>query len=275
MISSLHYLLGAWPIISTAHAGVPMRCPEALLAVAVTPLSHRSERTGTPRWVSPPALAACCKELMTKDYGLWETPEWRCLRPASSHHVCTLTPPGLNRTGSQAAGDDSNCLFFLAEPKQQESCFTLSLPSVIQQEATVGFFHGQVIIVGLNITLTHVRDGFLFEWQARYHLYPVQWHRASHKEFSGVFKIRVWHDTHREGKWGWERLSEPKLWSPAEMKSPGFFPLPLLGLILPQVLTALEGLEYEIGSRQKTTQRKIQKPLMLSSHNLSQVLPGI
>ena len=72
-----------------------------------------------------------------------------------------------------------------------------------------------------------------------------------------------------------ERLSEPKLWSPAEMKSPGFFPLPLLGLILPQILTALEGLEYEIGSRQKTTQRKIQKPLKLGSHNLSQVLPGI
>lgn len=125
MISSLHYLLGAWPIISTAHAGVPMRCPEALLAVAVTPLSHRSERTGTqtPRSVSPPALAACCKELMTKDYGLWETPEWRCLRPASSHHVCTLTPPGLNRTGPQAAGDGSNCLFFLAEPKQQGIMF--------------------------------------------------------------------------------------------------------------------------------------------------------
>lgn len=46
-----------------------------------------------------------------------------------------------------------------------------------------------------------VTGGFLHGWQASYHLYAVQWYRASHEAFTGAFKIRVWHDTHRWAEW--------------------------------------------------------------------------
>lgn len=174
----------------------------ALLVVAVgaPPRSQGDTHSATKMSLSA-STAYLLSELMMKSYWHRETSEWRCPHSASSHCVSPLYIFWSKRSHGK---------------KGMTACSNTQDPSSRNHVSLSPYqvWHdGDIFMLPLwpshnsrsDPNAPCVTNGFLCGWQARYHPYPVQWHRASHKEFRRAFKIRIWHDTHRWSEWGQDR----------------------------------------------------------------------